>query len=277
MVIEESILRRLYEEEKKTTYEVAGELQCSPSAVQRALKKFGIPIRGPSECHSKEPEKKTCPCGIEFEVGGRGRPPKMQVYCSHTCQMTYNNPSPNGHGSNAPRPKKNKDTLHNEEWLRQKYEVEKLSVVDIARLGDCSVPSAHRCLRKFGIEARPMSEAKKGRPIQARGTGALTNSVERQRQKDYERSQALKLEMIAAYGGQCACPGCDVTEPAFLTLDHPNGNGAADRKEAGGRDALIRKLKEQGWPQEGYRLLCMNCNLATKFGRTCPHQLKKGL
>ncbi len=271
MVIKEGTLRRLYEDEKKTTYEVADELGCSPSAVQRALRKFGIPTRDASECHQKEPERRTCPCGVVFEVGGRGRPRKTQAYCSHTCHMTYANPSPGGHGSNAPRPKKNKDTLHNEAWLRQKYLDEKLSTTDIARLCDCSVPTVWWALRKFGIEARAMSEAKTGRPIQARGIGEPTNSVDRQRQREYERSQALKLEMIAAYGGRCVCRGCDVTEPAFLTLDHPDGGGTADRKAAGGRDALIRKLKSEGWPQEGYRLLCMNCNLATKFGRTCPH------
>lgn len=179
-------------------------------------------------------------------------------------------------GSNAPRPKKNRDTLHNEAWLRQKYLEEELSSTDIARICDCSVPAVCWALRKFRIATRSISEAKTGRVIQARGTGDLSNSVERRRQYQYEKDQALKLEMIAAYGGKCACADCAITEPAFLTLDHPDGNGAEDRKEAGGRDALIRKLKKLGWPQVGYQLLCMNCNLATKFGRTCPHLLKRG-
>lgn len=30
-------------------------------------------------------------------------------------------------------------------------------------------------------------------------------------------------------------------------------------------------LRRRGWPQEGYRLLCWNCNAMTRYGRTCPH------
>jgi hypothetical protein len=35
------------------------------------------------------------------------------------------------------------------------------------------------------------------------------------------------------------------------------------------------ELKRQNWPQDGYRVLCMNCNWATSRGRTCPHELKR--
>jgi len=49
-----------------------------------------------------------------------------------------------------------------------------------------------------------------------------------------------------------------------------------NRRTSGGSAALYRKLKKLGWPKDGYRVLCANCNLGTKFGRTCPHQLKKG-
>jgi hypothetical protein len=31
-------------------------------------------------------------------------------------------------------------------------------------------------------------------------------------------------------------------------------------------------LRRRRWPQEGYRLLCWNCNSMTRFGRTCPHE-----
>lgn len=66
--------------------------------------------------------------------------------------------------THAPRPRKNKDTLHREEWLRAKYLDERLSANDIARLLECSQPSVLFALRKFSIPIRNRSESKKGRP-----------------------------------------------------------------------------------------------------------------
>ena len=77
-------------------------------------------------------------------------------------------------------------------------------------------------------------------------------------------------EMLEAYGGKCACPRCPETNPAFLTLEHINGDGAAHRK-AVGRGHAYADLRRRGWPKEGYTLLCMNCNFATRGGKTCPH------
>jgi len=67
-------------------------------------------------------------------------------------------------GSHAPRPRKNKDTLHREEWLRSRYIDERLSANDIAALLGCSQPSVLFALRKFSIPIRNRSESKKGRP-----------------------------------------------------------------------------------------------------------------
>ncbi len=88
-----------------------------------------------------------------------------------------------------------------------------------------------------------------------------------------EHNQKLKRSMVDAYGGKCAC--CGETELAFLTLDHVGGGGHQERKKVGGGATLLRRLRDAGWPQNGYRILCMNCNMATAHGRTCPHQLKK--
>jgi hypothetical protein len=85
----------------------------------------------------------------------------------------------------------------------------------------------------------------------------------------------IKLEMIQAYGGECSCPGCNVTEPAFLTLDHSFGNGSEERKTLGisGGYKFYIFLKAQGWPKNrGLRLMCWNCNCARgKYGK-CPHE-----
>jgi len=80
----------------------------------------------------------------------------------------------------------------------------------------------------------------------------------------------LRIEMLAAYGGRCSCCGED-REP-FLTLDHMLGDGAAHRRSVG-RNRVLRDLQLRGWPQDEYRILCMNCNWATRLGDLCPHEL----
>ena len=86
------------------------------------------------------------------------------------------------------------------------------------------------------------------------------------------RAYALRLEMIAAYGGKCSCPGCEVMEPKFLSLEHLNGGGNAHRRKFHRASLTWQDLKNQGWPQEGYTLLCWCCQMAkTHFG-ICPHK-----
>lgn len=80
----------------------------------------------------------------------------------------------------------------------------------------------------------------------------------------------LRQELLDAYGRRCAC--CGESEPAFLTLDHINGGGKKDRAQIpDGQRGLYRKLKKLGWPTDRFRLLCMNCNFATRRGTPCPH------
>jgi hypothetical protein len=79
----------------------------------------------------------------------------------------------------------------------------------------------------------------------------------------------LKLEIIAHYGGMCAC--CREPSPYFLQLDHPNGDGAEERrrlKKDG--NGLYSYLRVQGFPK-GYRILCTNCNFALGKYHFCPH------
>ena len=100
--------------------------------------------------------------------------------------------------------------------------------------------------------------------------------VERNREALETRKQSwsqrrfsdLKTEVIAAYGGRCVC--CGVDEPRLLTIDHSNRDGKEHRKQLG-RKNVYQFLKEQGWPQDGYRLLCISCNWVTRYGEPCPH------
>jgi hypothetical protein len=96
--------------------------------------------------------------------------------------------------------------------------------------------------------------------------------VYRQRARDHGKAgrERLRTELLDAYGGKCACLNCPEANPAFLCLDHVNGDGKVHRMKMGSH--VYADLRRRGFPQDGYRLLCWNCNSATRFGRTCPHE-----
>jgi len=84
---------------------------------------------------------------------------------------------------------------------------------------------------------------------------------------------ALRREMVAAYGGRCAC--CGEAEFIFLDLDHVNNDGNADRAQRGNGQRLLVWLKANGWPRNGYQLLCCNCNQGkARNGGVCPHKAR---
>lgn len=129
---------------------------------------------------------------------------------------------------------------------------------------------------------RPRAECHTDRPAVADGKCASCYAKRRYhenpeeyqakaRQYGKEGRDRLRAEMLAAYGGRCACSKCPETNPAFLTLDHVGGGGKAHRAEVGSHS--YRDLRRQGWPQDGYRLLCWNCNAMTRHG-ACPHELE---
>jgi hypothetical protein len=84
----------------------------------------------------------------------------------------------------------------------------------------------------------------------------------------------LKRQMIEGYGGKCVC--CGDSHPEFLTIDHIGGRNPDNHpwsKRAG--TGIYAKLKRLGWPRDKYRLLCMNCNFAIRWGETCPHEVER--
>ena len=86
-------------------------------------------------------------------------------------------------------------------------------------------------------------------------------------------NDALRQETLDAYGGICACKGCQETLPQFLTVDHMNNDGASHRRSVqrfGGIE-FYRHLRTLGFPQEDYQLLCWNCNLGKHIYGHCPH------
>lgn len=104
--------------------------------------------------------------------------------------------------------------------------------------------------------------------------------MKRSHQAYYQRNKGkflayarkVREEVLAAYGGRCAC--CGETTSEFLTIDHVNNDGAAHRREIGGYGlSIYRWLRREGFPQDGrFQILCHNCNQAKGLYGTCPHQ-----
>jgi DNA-nicking Smr family endonuclease len=96
------------------------------------------------------------------------------------------------------------------------------------------------------------------------------NKVEKQirrKQLDTEKRELfLKL-----YGGKCSC--CGESQKEFLAIDHIKGQkGIPAAKKELGVKAYRAAIKN--YDPETYRILCHNCNFATRYeGAICPHQL----
>jgi hypothetical protein len=85
-------------------------------------------------------------------------------------------------------------------------------------------------------------------------------------------SRAFKMEVMRHYGG-CVCACCGETELSFLTLDHINGNGKADRKSLGVLSGAMfyRAIRRLGYPA-GLQVLCANCHLSKTVLGQCIHK-----
>ena len=96
--------------------------------------------------------------------------------------------------------------------------------------------------------------------------------IERQRKFRWK----TKIEILFSYGGnppKCAC--CGEQELGFLTIDHINGDGAKQRREATlgrGGHIFYLWLKRNNYP-EGFQVLCYNCNCGrARNNGICPHK-----
>jgi hypothetical protein len=66
-----------------------------------------------------------------------------------------------------------------------------------------------------------------------------------------------KISVLSHYGGSCAV--CGITDPAFLTIDHINNDGAKHRKQGIGGYRLYHWLIQNDFPS-GFQVLCWNHN-----------------
>jgi len=92
--------------------------------------------------------------------------------------------------------------------------------------------------------------------------------------------ERAKLEALQAYStGRVICVCCAESRLEFLTLDRPDGDGKAHReravREAGKGYKFYEWLRGLGYPKSPrLRVLCANCNMATRGNKTCPHRLE---
>ncbi len=86
--------------------------------------------------------------------------------------------------------------------------------------------------------------------------------------ENYRKNAARRRrEAIEKLGGRCEC--CGETEYKFLAIDHIHGLHYRDRTESG--NALVNKVRTNPNAEELYRILCHNCNSATAYYGSCPH------
>lgn len=130
---------------------------------------------------------------------------------------------------------------------------------------ECNLKKAHDFTKKKNDYAREYAREWRAAYVAEHGEAGYAAY---QRANAMYRRGKLKAEMMAAYGSECAC--CKESNEEFLTLDHVHGGGGKHRRSISG-GSVYQDLKNKGWPKEGYRILCMNCNFATRFGQPCPH------
>lgn len=81
-------------------------------------------------------------------------------------------------------------------------------------------------------------------------------------------NRLLRLEVLEALGGKCAC--CGETRQEFLCVDHIRGGGNKHRKQVEG-EYFFRVVRREGCPKSKYRVLCYNCNCSLAHRGYCPH------
>jgi hypothetical protein len=92
------------------------------------------------------------------------------------------------------------------------------------------------------------------------------------KEKYLSYARSLREEVLDAYGGKCAC--CGETTREFLGVDHINNDGESHRREVlkGYGRSIYRWLKQSGYPNSGFQLLCHNCNISKGLYGGCPHR-----
>mgnify|MGYP001600283356 FL=1 len=63
------------------------------------------------------------------------------------------------------------------------------------------------------------------------GSPHCKRCLKMQNVRNKKRYKEMRQRVLNHYGNCCNCPKCDETNPAFLTIDHTNNNGAGSYSE----------------------------------------------
>ena len=131
-----------------------------------------------------------------------------------------------------------------------------------------------RCRRELALtEFNRSSDGRYGRQAHCRDCVHAYYAANRDKMSTQSAAYyaAVRCDIIARYGGECSC--CGERTEAFLAIDHVNNDGATHRREAGIRSGtqMYLWLRRNGYPQEGFQILCHNCNIAKHTRGQCPH------
>lgn len=132
--------------------------------------------------------------------------------------------------------------------------------------------AAREANRELYLQKQRDARERNKEAVRKRAREWYANNRERALAWHKQKAWNLRLEMIQAYGGKCVC--CGESHPRFLTIDHINGGGTKHRRDIGWSGSSVAKyLRRMGWPQDGYQLLCFNCNCGRAFNNgICPHK-----
>ena len=86
------------------------------------------------------------------------------------------------------------------------------------------------------------------------------------------RYRELRSDTIEKLGGVCVC--CGESEKKFLTIEHVNGGGRQHRADRG-TSGILRDIRDSGYDQEMFKVLCYNCNCSKGRWGYCPHQRRR--
>lgn len=167
----------------------------------------------------------------------------------------------------------------------EKSKISQQSRVDVGKCRRCRAPAEPSrrhcgpCLKDRGREQREQVARCKAEGLcyscKVPSGGKSECDRCRERSKGYRR--ALKIETMNAYGG-CRCVCCGESRIEFLTLEHPNGDGARHRRALGNPKSIqfYRILREMGFPQDPPMVVnCYNCNFSRGAFGVCPHELER--
>lgn len=96
------------------------------------------------------------------------------------------------------------------------------------------------------------------------------NHMDRNRELNVKERDRLKEDVFKHYSVDgIKCCKCGFDDIRALTIDHIDNNGADERRKLFGHrmyagTTFYRWLRKNGYPNNGYQVLCFNCNWIKK-------------